>query len=79
MSLVNDALRKARLEAARQETSRSGAILPTLGVVRSQERSAAGSKTAAVVALAVVAVLAALLEALADRLAALFKFPGDLL
>jgi hypothetical protein len=34
MSLVNDALRKARLEAARQEVDRSGAILPTLGQVR---------------------------------------------
>ena len=34
MSLVNDALRKARLEAARQEVDRSGAILPTLGHVR---------------------------------------------
>jgi hypothetical protein len=34
MSLVNDALRKARLEAARQEAKRSGAILPTLGHVR---------------------------------------------
>jgi len=37
MSLVNDALRKARLEAARQEVDRSGAILPTLGHVRKDD------------------------------------------
>lgn len=36
MSLINDALRKARLEAARQDSSRRGVPLPTVPVRRSE-------------------------------------------
>ena len=36
MSLINDALRKARLEAARQDSSRRGVPLPAVRMKRSE-------------------------------------------
>ena len=58
MSLVNDALRKARLEAARQEAARSGAILPTLGQVRRENEPRASSPRIVILAFLAAAALA---------------------
>ena len=67
MSLVNDALRKARLEAARQETNRAGAILPTLGQVRQErEQRSIPIRTVGMVALFGIALLSFLYIKLTD-------------
>jgi hypothetical protein len=61
MSLVNDALRKARLEATRQDINRSGAILPTLGQVRKESEQRSFSLAAAgLIGLVVIAILTVL-------------------